>query len=190
MKHASIVVRGLRATFGSASFWLGLLPSMGLLGGLYLALAAEEPINLNSVSAAGAAVQGRALSLDLRADVAADCEGKVERWAVRWIGTDSSGRRVGDWRPFAPAGNPLVGVGDGLRWRITLPLPATLEPGAWFYVSRTVDGCRWGSRLAAALFGPPRRYSPLVPFTVVEPGADTPPAVVPAIGPVVVVPER
>lgn len=183
--------RTFRATIGSPSFWLGLLPSMALIGALYLVFTPEQPINLNAIStSAGTVIQGRFLRLDLRADVGADCESTVQRWIMRRAGTDSAGRAVWDAHPVEARYNPIVGVGEDLRWSITLPLPASVGPGRWYYASKTLDHCRWGSHLAAVLFGPMRRYSPLVPFEVVGPDADTPPAVVSAPGPVVVVPER
>lgn len=118
----------------------------------------------------------RAGSLDLLFNVRREreCSPTVDRWV--WQDTamqDRQGRLVRRFVTLPPASNPPVPLREEVTYILSIPLPSNVQPGKWFYRSRSVDHCNWLPSMAS-----PARESPSTPVTVLDgsPHSTSPPA--------------
>lgn len=146
--------------------------ALGALGGfgcVYM-VGRQAPITLVNVHEAdGVALRNGALDVRLTLVRTRTCDAHVDRWLWHTDGErDDAGELVRRWVPLPATTNPPTPLGVEVSYILSLPLPANVTPGEWFYWSRTYDGCPLLPLLAS-----PARESPNVPVLVTE--ADTPP---------------
>ena len=100
--------------------------------------------------------------------------GRADRWVWQWSGlTDKFGRQMRRYVSLPERTNPPpTKFAEEDVYILSLPMPANVTPGHWFYWSRQHDGC-W----PLPFFQPPDRESVNVPFDVVDgPAPGVPPS--------------
>ena len=113
------------------------------------------------------------------------CDARVERWLWRMEpDEDEPGTVIPHYVPMPQTANPPTPVGVQTKYQLSLPVPANIAAGDWNYFSRTHDDCDnvWNPNQSKF------RDSPNVPVRITEPNSSTQPAIVPAPGPVLIVP--
>ncbi len=192
MTHILSGAAKMARRINSLGLFLGFALGLPLFGFLYIAVVPSRPTTPAVLTELdGVVSRGGAINLKFKSDRKFDCEVTVARWMYRVVGRDDRGRDIKDYVPLkGNPTNPPVGTGEGLEWYLTLDAPDKLAPGRWFYTYDAWYGCRWGLPIAAVIFGRPHRRGEPVPILVVDPPADTPPAIVSAPGPITVVPTK
>ena len=94
-----------------------------------------------------------------------DCPAETSRWLWTWV--DHQGERTKQFFPLANSPTSLSDPGRDQHLILSLPLPAGVWPGQWFYWAKTVEHCS----LVPSLFRSPVRESADVPVTIL-PGSD------------------
>jgi hypothetical protein len=137
---------------GVAQLWAIIIGAVG--GGLVMSailifvLNTPPTILLDMHEADGVAMRGQSLDLIVTRNQEQNCLTTVSRWLWRTDPTDPNGQRM-EWRPLDAAPfNPPIGL--GLKtYRLSIPLPADIEPGPWHYLGIAFDSCNgfWGKQL-------------------------------------------
>ena len=158
-----------RAITSIRSIWPAFIVACFLGGiggfGMVLRLANSPPITLVGVKEAdGLAVVNGNLEIQLTIVRSHQCDAHVERWMWQPTGQlDRYGRPIRRWVNLPSTANPPTPLGVEVTYLVSIPLPANVTIGDWFYWSRTFDNCP----LVPALQGEPRE-SPDVPVKVTE----------------------
>lgn len=168
------------------TYAVALALGLGVGNGIGIATQPKAPIQVLEIREVdGVAIAGRRLDLYFRLVKRADCNARVYRWLWSWAMVE--GEFVKKKVPIVmePV-NPIIPVGVETSYILSIPVPQDLQPGHYFYESETRDGCGWGSRFLPESV----RYSPPIPVYLADPSPMDPPQVIPAPGPVTVVPAK
>lgn len=111
------------------------------------------------------------------------CTNVVARWLVQPDGK-VLGHSGDMYWPLSTSPSPPTRVGQDY-YGIHVQLPNNLAPGRYYYVSRTTHQCGLGD-----FFNPPATQTPPVPVRVELPATGSQPTVLPAPGPVELVPAQ
>lgn len=165
------------------AFFLAIIVGQGVGAFMVLAFIPRNPIVVGNVREVdGVVVRGQWIELEFSLTRNQQCGAKVERWLWHW-----SEPGVKHWVQLDASGaNPPTKVGELSKYILAVPVPSAVTPGEWFYWSRTLDYCG----LRSAIFGENVRESMDIPLTIVDPTTATPPQIVTAPGPVLVVPSH
>ena len=163
------------------AFLLAIIVGLGVGALMVLVLVPRNPIVIGNVREVdGVVVRGQWLELEFNLTRNQQCGARVERWLWHWVEPG-----IKHWVQLDTSGaNPPTKIGEAVSYILAIPVPAAVTPGDWFYWSRTYDYCG----LRSAVFGENIRESANIPVRVIDPYSTTPPQVVTAPGPVLVVP--
>ena len=148
--------------------WQNLLAGVGgvLIGGvvgfsLLLWSSRTAPLIIRSVyELDGVVAQGGHLDIVFDIDRLRDCPSETSRWLWTWV--DQDGRRMRQFFPLVSTPTAITDAGLDQHFILSVPLPAGIWPGEWFYISRTIEHCP----LLPSLFRPYIHESPDIPIHI------------------------
>ena len=100
------------------------------------------------------------VDLYVNLDRTRDCPSETSRWLWTWI--DNNGSRIKLYYPLMNSSTTLTDVGQDQKFVVSMPIPAGIWPGQWYYWSKTVEHCS----LFANLLHPQIRESSSIPIYI------------------------
>ncbi len=149
--------------------------------GFTLLVWAEQrpPVVIHSAYALNeVATRGNHLDILFELDRRRDCPTETSRWL--WIWIDHDGTQIKQFFPLTNTTTSVTDAGDDQEFVLSIPLPAGLWEGTWFYWAKTVEHCSF----LPALFRSPIRETPDIAVQIT--GADAVPRTVGAVIPVAI----
>ena len=90
---------------------------------------------------------------------------ETSRWLWTWI--DHDGTKIKQFFPLTNTSTTVTDAGENQKFIVSIPLPAGIWEGTWFYWAKTVEHCSF----LPALFRSPIRETPDIAVQIT--GADT-----------------
>ena len=87
----------------------------------------------------GRATRNGHLEIYVNLDRNRDCPSETSRWLWNWV--DHDGERVKQFYPLLNTTTSLSELGKDQRFILNLPIPPGIQPGSWYYWSKTVEHC-------------------------------------------------
>ena len=148
-----------------------LLAGIAGFGTVYY-LAERPPVRIESMRELdGLAVKDGTIDIAFTLTRNRDCEARVDRWMWQDTGTrDRQGEIVKKWVFLQAGPNPPTPLGVETSYVLSIPLPANVTPGTWYYWARTYDGCQ----VVPALDHPSRESKNIPVVVTAYPKPDAP----------------
>ena len=126
----------------------------------------NAPVIVHDEHSVGAAtLRSGHIDIFIDLDRMRDCPAETSRWLWTWV--THEGRQIKQFYPLASSATSLSDPGRDQRLILSLPIPAGVQPGRWFFWSKTIEHCS----LFPSLFRSPIRESADIPISIVaDPG--------------------
>jgi hypothetical protein len=108
------------------------------------------------------AIRNGHIDLYFEVDRVRACPATTSRWLWTW--TDHGGMKVKQFYPVSGWASGLSDIGRDQRFILSVPIPAGIPAGQWFYWARTVEHCPW----LPNLFRLPVRESTDIPIRIID----------------------
>jgi len=123
----------------------------------------RPPVIVHSAYALnGVAARGGHLDIFFELDRQRDCPTETSRWLWTWV--DHDGVKVKQFFPLTNTSTTVTDAGENQEFILSLPLPAGLWEGTWFYWAKTVEHCRF----LPVLFRSPIRETPDIAVQITD----------------------